>query len=92
MATCYYCLGNHESSQCTALATSKITSAQEAASVAIVQASERASSDLSLSIESAGYATLDELSNITWELESIHSALTELQEFIDWGISEIVWR
>jgi tetratricopeptide (TPR) repeat protein len=29
---------------------------------------------------------------MTWELESIHSALAELQEFMDWGISEIVWR
>lgn len=92
MATCYYCLGNHESSRCTALATSKIIAAQETATVTIVQASERASRDLSQSIESAGYAALDELSNMTWELESIHSALVELQEFMDWGISEIVWR
>jgi len=75
-----------------ALVTSKITDAQEATAVTIVRASERASRDLSQSIESAGYAALDELSNMTWELESIHSALTELQEFMDWGISEIVWR
>jgi tetratricopeptide (TPR) repeat protein len=92
MATCYYCLGKHESSQCTALATRKITAAQEATSVAIVQATERASRDLSASIESAGYATLGHLSEMTWELESIHEALTDLQEFLNWGISEVLWR
>lgn len=92
MALCYYCLANHESGRCTALATRKITDSQEAASVAIVRTSEQASRDLSESIESAGYATIGELAEITWELQSIHNALAELQEFLDWGISEILWR
>lgn len=96
MPTCYYCLGNHSTGQCMALATRKVTSGQEAAGTAVVHATERAGRDITEAIERAGYSALEQTDELMWEvaagLDGLREGVKELQDFLEWSHSEVVWR
>ena len=85
MKTCFYCMGNHETGQCTSLAVTKITEATGAAGDRISQAIEK--------VGFSGWDKMDHLSlDILGGLDGVRDAVTELQDFLSWAHSEVVWR
>lgn len=81
MPTCFHCLGQHQTSQCIALATDKVTATRKSSTTAIVQAVDRVGGDLSGVIETAGYNTLTGLDWLTGHLQEINSGIQELLDF-----------
>ena len=80
MATCYYCLGRHETSQCRSKAADRI-----------VEAQDRGSEEVTRAIAKLGHQTLDQLMEANFEtsmdLGEIRDAITGLAEMM-WAMEE----
>jgi len=85
MAICFYCLGEHATSQCVSKATERITSGQKAAA--------KTTSD---AIQELGYCALKQMREVGYDLlgglEGIREAIEGLHDFLSWAHSEIIWR
>lgn len=85
MARCFYCLGEHETSQCVSRATDRVISSQKATAKATAEV-----------IEKLGYRTLEQLRDVGYDLlgglEGIREAIEGLNDFLSWAHSEIIWR
>ena len=81
---CFYCSGEHETSQCVSRATKEITSSQEVAA--------KTTSD---AIQEAGYRAKEQMSEVRDDLlgglTGIEEALGDLQDFLSWSHSQIMW-
>ncbi len=88
MARCFYCLGEHETSQCVSRATDSITSSQEATT--------EASREQTAVIEKLGYRAIEQMREIGNDLlgglNGIQGAIEELHDFLSWAHAEITWR
>ena len=85
MTRCFYCLGNHETSQCISYTTQEITSSQE-----------HATEEIANVIDKLGYRISGQLTegknDLVSELSGIQEAIVGLQEFLSWSHSEVIWR
>lgn len=85
MPKCFYCLGEHETSQCLSRATNEIVSGQEEAASIVTDA-----------IEEAGYQTREELRKVgdrlLGGLDGVREAVLGLNDFLSWAHSETIWR
>ncbi len=81
MARCFYCLGEHETSQCVKQATDRVVSEQHTSTEAIAKA-----------IEAVGYRALEIGDNLEAELRGIGGAIWQIHDFLIWAHSETMWR
>jgi len=88
MVRCFYCLGEHETSQCVSRATDSIRSSQKATTEAI--------GEQTAVIEKLGHTALEQMREIGNDLfgglEGIRESIEELHDFLSWAHAEITWR
>lgn len=87
MAICFYCGGNHKTSQCVSLATHQITDAQEAAAEATIDAVEK----VGYRVEKVGYRVVEQLEQLQEVGYDVRQAIVELHDFLSWAHCEAKW-